>query len=156
MSSHHQAVDELGEGLIVSALAEDGIVEAIEVPESEHGEWILGVQWHPEEIGTPAGQLEALLGALFCKRPRIGATAGLSPSGSDPAAVKSASQGRHGDAHRSGRSAIVVAAWTFLRSKNLDIAKALRFWEGNGRQPRNAGNPNGSSPQRFDHGDMYL
>ncbi len=62
MSSHHQAVDELGEGLIVSALAEDGIVEAIEVPASEHGEWILGVQWHPEEIGTPAGQFEALLG----------------------------------------------------------------------------------------------
>ena len=64
MSSHHQAVDELGEGLIVSALAEDGIVEAIEVPESENGEWILGVQWHPEETGTPAGQFGALLEAF--------------------------------------------------------------------------------------------
>ena len=64
MSSHHQAVGELGEGLIVSALAEDGIIEAVEVPESENGEWILGVQWHPEETGTPAGQLEALLGAF--------------------------------------------------------------------------------------------
>ena len=63
-SSHHQAVDELGEGLIVSALAGDGIVEAIEVPASENGEWVLGVQWHPEEIGTPAGQFEALLGAF--------------------------------------------------------------------------------------------
>ena len=61
MSSHHQAVDELGEGLIVSALAEDGIIEAIEVPASEHGAWILGVQWHPEHQGTPEGQFGALI-----------------------------------------------------------------------------------------------
>lgn len=64
-SSHHQAVGELGAGLVVSALAEDGIIEAIEVPESKGGEWVLGVQWHPEEPGTPAGQFEALLGAFM-------------------------------------------------------------------------------------------
>lgn len=43
---HHQAVDRLGRGLIVSAYAEDGTVEAIELPEGEA--WVLGVQWHPE------------------------------------------------------------------------------------------------------------
>ncbi|MEU7555654.1 gamma-glutamyl-gamma-aminobutyrate hydrolase family protein [Streptomyces sp. NPDC044571] len=43
---HHQAVDRLGEGLIASAHAEDGTVEAVELPDSAR--WVLGVQWHPE------------------------------------------------------------------------------------------------------------
>lgn len=41
---HHQAVDRLGEGLLASAYAADGTVEAVELPEG----WVLGVQWHPE------------------------------------------------------------------------------------------------------------
>ncbi|RMF24469.1 MAG: gamma-glutamyl-gamma-aminobutyrate hydrolase family protein, partial [Deltaproteobacteria bacterium] len=45
MSWHHQAVDAVGEGLSVSAHAEDGVVEALE---TEDGGWVLGVQWHPE------------------------------------------------------------------------------------------------------------
>ena len=44
-SSHHQAVAELGEGLVVSGRAPDGIVEAMEHPE---GSWAVAVQWHPE------------------------------------------------------------------------------------------------------------
>jgi putative glutamine amidotransferase len=42
---HHQAVSELGEGLVVTGRAADGVVEAIE---TTAGGWTLGVQWHPE------------------------------------------------------------------------------------------------------------
>ncbi|GGT45321.1 gamma-glutamyl-gamma-aminobutyrate hydrolase family protein [Streptomyces purpureus] len=42
---HHQAVDHLGKGLTVGAYAEDGMVEAVELPGEQ---WVLGVQWHPE------------------------------------------------------------------------------------------------------------
>lgn len=47
-SFHHQAVDALGEGLIVTARSlPDGVVEAVELPGSR---FALGVQWHPEEL----------------------------------------------------------------------------------------------------------
>ncbi|MDQ0759368.1 gamma-glutamyl-gamma-aminobutyrate hydrolase family protein [Streptomyces canus] len=42
---HHQAVDRLGAGLLASAHAPDGTVEAVELPGPP---WVLGVQWHPE------------------------------------------------------------------------------------------------------------
>ncbi len=41
---HHQAVDRVGRGLVVAAMAEDGTVEAIEDP----SRFVVGVQWHPE------------------------------------------------------------------------------------------------------------
>jgi putative glutamine amidotransferase len=43
---HHQAVERLGDGLVPSAWAEDGTVEAVEAPGA--AAWTLGVQWHPE------------------------------------------------------------------------------------------------------------
>jgi len=44
-SAHHQAVDRLGRGVLVSATAPDGVIEAIEHPGYR---FCLGVQWHPE------------------------------------------------------------------------------------------------------------
>jgi putative glutamine amidotransferase len=44
-SRHHQAVRQLAPGLIVSATAPDGVIEAIEDPAAK---FCLGVQWHPE------------------------------------------------------------------------------------------------------------
>jgi putative glutamine amidotransferase len=44
-SSHHQAVKQVAASLIASAIAPDGVVEAIESP---HHRFFLGIQWHPE------------------------------------------------------------------------------------------------------------
>lgn len=47
-SFHHQAVKEPAASCKVSALASDGVVEAIELREADM--FCIGVQWHPEEM----------------------------------------------------------------------------------------------------------
>jgi putative glutamine amidotransferase len=42
---HHQAIKDLGEGLIITGRADDGVTEAVETTDQR---WVLGVQWHPE------------------------------------------------------------------------------------------------------------
>jgi len=44
-SLHHQAVKELGSGLQVTATGPDGVIEGV-----EHGEGVIAVQCHPEEL----------------------------------------------------------------------------------------------------------
>ncbi len=44
-SWHHQGIKSLGQGLVATAWAEDGLIEAIEFKKRE---WVLAVQWHPE------------------------------------------------------------------------------------------------------------
>ncbi|MGK5697216.1 gamma-glutamyl-gamma-aminobutyrate hydrolase family protein [Streptomyces sp. URMC 128] len=61
-SYHHQAVDRLGTGLVPSAYADDGTVEALELPSGEG--WVLGVQWHPE-MGEDVRVMRALVEAAM-------------------------------------------------------------------------------------------
>jgi putative glutamine amidotransferase len=47
-SFHHQAIKKLGRGLRDVAWAEDGVIEAVEMPDARG--LVLGVQWHPEDL----------------------------------------------------------------------------------------------------------
>ncbi len=44
---HSQAIQRLGQGLRVSAVDNDLFVQAFE---NTHGQWLMGVQWHPEYL----------------------------------------------------------------------------------------------------------
>ncbi len=47
-SFHHQAIKDLGDGLVVSAVSvPDEVIEAVELPGDR---FVVGVQWHPEEL----------------------------------------------------------------------------------------------------------
>lgn len=46
-SLHHQGIDRLGSGLVVNAVASDGLVEGVEVPGDT---FLMAVQWHPEAL----------------------------------------------------------------------------------------------------------
>ena len=46
---HHQAVRALGKGLRVAAVSDDGLVEAVDMPDRQ---FVLGIQWHPEMLAA--------------------------------------------------------------------------------------------------------
>lgn len=49
-SFHHQAVDRVPDGFVVTARSPDSIIEAIESPNRR---FYVGVQWHPEHMTSP-------------------------------------------------------------------------------------------------------
>jgi putative glutamine amidotransferase len=59
-SRHHQSVGRLGQDLVVSATAPDGVIEAIESPVSP---FCVGVQWHPENFWQ-TGEFDSLFDAF--------------------------------------------------------------------------------------------
>jgi putative glutamine amidotransferase len=62
-SSHHQSIDRVAPSLRVSARAPDGIIEGVET--SDGAWWVVGAQWHPEElIDTPEPWDRALFSAF--------------------------------------------------------------------------------------------
>ena len=82
-SSHHQAIGRVAQGLRVTALAPDGIVEGLEDPALP---FYVGVQWHPEDM-TGEQDAAKLFGAFVeASRRRADARRGatvLSPVGAD-------------------------------------------------------------------------
>jgi putative glutamine amidotransferase len=61
-SHHHQAVDRLGEGLVVTARTDDGVIEALEFEEAPG--WTIAVQWHPEDTAETDPAQQALFDTL--------------------------------------------------------------------------------------------
>lgn len=61
-SFHHQAIDDLGENLIVVATHEDGTIEAVEHTTAR---WVVGVQWHPEDTAHEDAHQQSLFDELI-------------------------------------------------------------------------------------------
>jgi putative glutamine amidotransferase len=62
-SMHHQGIARLGEGLRPVAVTDDGLVEAVEVPELP---FAVGVQWHPEELARTDQHSSSLFYDFVC------------------------------------------------------------------------------------------
>jgi putative glutamine amidotransferase len=62
-SRHHQAVrdDRVGEGLVVTGRAPDGVIEGLESPAHR---FVVGVQWHPEDFVDRGGRFAPLFAAF--------------------------------------------------------------------------------------------
>lgn len=60
-SFHHQAVDTVGDGLVVTSRAHDGTIESIE---HDAARWVVGVQWHPEDTAVTDRTNQALFDEL--------------------------------------------------------------------------------------------
>lgn len=61
-SFHHQAINKLGNNLIISGRSPDSIIESIEVKGYNFG---VGVQWHPEMMLTHSDSMKPLFKALI-------------------------------------------------------------------------------------------
>ena len=59
---HHQAIDQLADGLTVTARTHDGIIHGAEV---DSARWVVGTQWHPEDTAANDPQQLALFEALL-------------------------------------------------------------------------------------------
>ncbi len=60
-SRHHQAVERVGQGLVISARAADGVIEGLERSDRR---FAVAVQWHPEDLPADKALFEAFREAL--------------------------------------------------------------------------------------------
>lgn len=64
-SRHHQCAGRVGERLAVTALAPDGVVEALELPQAR---FVLAVQWHPEaRLDSPDSRIFAAFATALAR-----------------------------------------------------------------------------------------
>jgi putative glutamine amidotransferase len=61
-SRHHQVIDRVGDGLVVTASA-DGLVEGVERTDG----WVVGVQWHPEDSAADDPAQQGLFDAFVAE-----------------------------------------------------------------------------------------
>jgi len=61
-SMHHQGIKDLASGLTASAFAPDGLIEGVE---STNGHFMIGVQWHPEELVESEAPMRRLFAAFL-------------------------------------------------------------------------------------------
>ena len=69
-SRHHQAIDRLAGALDAVAAAPDGVIEAVELRGGER--FVLGVQWHPENLTQPEHVAVFRAFRSACARPVVG------------------------------------------------------------------------------------
>ncbi len=65
-SAHHQCVDKIAGNLVISAKADDGVVEGYELKDQSKP-FMLGVQWHPERLDK-SNPLSTPLADYFLKK----------------------------------------------------------------------------------------
>ena len=61
-SMHHQGIKQLGSGLVASAIAPDGLIEAVEGADDA---FLIGVQWHPEVFEMADPHVRHLFGGFI-------------------------------------------------------------------------------------------
>ncbi len=60
-SLHHQGVKDIGENLLATAVAPDGIIEGLELPGER---FVVAVQWHPEMMSEKDEYAKAIFGGF--------------------------------------------------------------------------------------------
>jgi putative glutamine amidotransferase len=66
-SYHHQSIDRVADGLVVTARSDDGTIQAVELPDLHFG---VAVQWHPEQDPDDIRLFEGLVAAARERRER--------------------------------------------------------------------------------------
>ena len=69
-SNHHQAVDKIADGLIVTAMSKDGLIEAYEWEKPEGKPFMIAVQWHPERL-EESNPMSKPIGKYFLEQTRL-------------------------------------------------------------------------------------
>ena len=60
---HHQGIKRLAPGLVANAFAPDGLIEGVESADDE--DFVLGVQWHPEDLADSEPKMRGLFDAFI-------------------------------------------------------------------------------------------